>query len=83
MENLSGTGVGPLFKTEMEEILPYTKQTKFDTQDASTLAKASKSDNNFWDNVQQGAGSVGDQIQQGANNAANTVKKWWQSTFGQ
>lgn len=81
--NLSGTGVGPLFKTEMEEILPYTKQTKFDTQDASTLAKASKSDNNFWDNVQQGAGSVGDQIQQGANNAANTVKKWWQSTFGQ
>lgn len=82
LENLSGTGVGPLFKTEMEEILPYTKQTQFDTQDASTLAKASKSSNNFWDNVQQGAGSVGDQIQQGADNAVNTVKKWWQGAFG-
>ncbi|MCH5462693.1 PBP1A family penicillin-binding protein [Secundilactobacillus sp. HBUAS58055] len=83
LENLSGTGVGPLFKTEMEEILPYTKQTQFDTQDASTLAKASKSSNNFWDNVQQGAGSVGDQIQQGADNAVNTVKKWWQGAFGE
>lgn len=82
LENLSGTGVGPLFKTEMEEILPYTKQTQFDTQDASTLAKASKSDDNFWDNVQKGAGSVGDQIEQGANNAVDTVKSWWQSAFG-
>lgn len=82
LENLSGTGVGPLFKTEMQEILPYTKQTQFDTQDASTLAKASKSDNNFWDNVQKGAGSVGDQIEKGANDAVNTVKNWWQSRFG-
>ncbi|GAX02637.1 penicillin-binding protein 2A [Secundilactobacillus pentosiphilus] len=82
LENLSGTGVGPLFKTEMQEILPYTKQTQFDTQDASTLAKASKSDDNFWDSVQKGAGSVGDQIEQGANDAVDTVKNWWQSKFG-
>ncbi|WP_373305655.1 PBP1A family penicillin-binding protein [Secundilactobacillus yichangensis] len=82
LENLSGTGVGPLFKTEMEEILPYTKQTQFDTQDASTLARASKSDNNFWDSVQKGAGSVGDQIEQGANNAVDTVKSWWRGAFG-
>ncbi|MTV82608.1 PBP1A family penicillin-binding protein [Lactobacillus sp. CRM56-3] len=82
LENLSGTGVGPLFKTEMEEILPYTKQTPFNTQDASTLAKASKSSNSFWSNVQKGAGNVGDQIQQGANNAVDSVKKWWQRSFG-
>lgn len=82
LENLSGTGVGPLFKTEMQEILPYTKQTQFNTQDASTLAKASKSDDNFWDNVQRGAGSVGDQIEKGANNAVDTVKNWWQGKFG-
>lgn len=82
LENLSGTGVGPLFKTEMEEILPNTKQTPFNTKDASTLAKASQSDNSFWDNVQDGAASVGDQIKQGADNAADTVKKWWDGAFG-
>ncbi|WP_056947704.1 PBP1A family penicillin-binding protein [Secundilactobacillus odoratitofui] len=82
LENLSGTGVGPLFKTEMEEILPYTKQTSFNTKDAATLAKASQSNSSFWDNVQNGASSVGDQIEQGASNAADTVKKWWSDTFG-
>ena len=82
LENLSGTGVGPLFKTEMEEILPYTKQTSFNVKDASTLAKAQQSDSSFWDNVTNGASSVGDQVKQGVNNAADTVKRWWDDAFG-
>lgn len=82
LENLSGAGVGPLFKTEMEEILPYTKQTSFNVKDASTLAKAQQSDSSFWDNVTNGASSVGDQVKQGVNNAADTVKRWWDDAFG-
>lgn len=82
LENLGGTGISTLFKTELQEILPYTKQTSFNTKDAATLAKASKSANNssFWGNVQNGASQVGKQIKKGASSAANSVKKWWSNT---
>ncbi len=82
LENLGGTGISTLFKTELQEILPYTKQTSFNTKDAATLAKASKSANNssFWGNVQNGASQVGKKIKKGASSAANSVKKWWSNT---
>ena len=39
LENLSGTGIGPLFKNEMQSIIPTTKETKFDVQNAQSLAR--------------------------------------------
>lgn len=77
LENLSGTGVGPLFKTQMEQILPYTKQTPFETKDATSLAKAANSSSSVWDDIQNGAADIGNQIERGASSAANTVKRWW------
>jgi Membrane carboxypeptidase (penicillin-binding protein) len=38
----SENGLAPLFKNEMENILPETKGTDFGVKDAANLAKASK-----------------------------------------
>lgn len=77
LENVSGTGEGPLYKAEMESILPNTKGTAFNTKDASTIANSkssgSSSSGDIWDSVQKGINNAGKQF----NNAADTVKSWW------
>ncbi len=79
LENVSGTGEGPLFQAEMQGILPNTKGTSFTTKDASTLAKAessgtTSSSSDIWDQVQNGIDNAGKSF----NNAADTVKSWWE-----
>lgn len=79
LENVSGTGEGPLFQAEMQGILPNTKGTSFTTKDASTLAKAENNgtgsgSSDIWDQVQDGIDNAGKTF----NNAANTVKSWWE-----
>ncbi|WP_125572683.1 PBP1A family penicillin-binding protein [Levilactobacillus huananensis] len=77
LENVSGTGEGPLFQAEMQSILPNTKGTSFTTKDASTLAKAENSGSSstdIWDQVQQGIDNAGKTF----NNAADKVKSWWE-----
>ncbi|ANZ58289.1 transglycosylase domain-containing protein [Fructilactobacillus lindneri] len=82
LENLSGTGVNTLYKQQMEQIIPYTKQTPFKTQDAATLVKekdkqnkhSSSKDKNdlagkvqdFSKNVEVGAKSVAHNLIDGA-----------------
>lgn len=79
LEDVSGTGEGPLFQAEMQGILPNTKGTSFDTKDASTLANAqsngsSNSTSNIWDSVQKGIDNAGKSF----NNVADKVKSWWE-----
>ncbi|WP_341778541.1 PBP1A family penicillin-binding protein [Levilactobacillus sp. HBUAS70063] len=79
LENVSGTGEGPLFQAEMQGILPNTKGTSFTTKDASTLAKAESSGtdssaSDIWDQVQDGIDNAGKTF----NNAADKVKSWWE-----
>ncbi|HJE86890.1 PBP1A family penicillin-binding protein [Levilactobacillus brevis] len=79
LENVSGTGEGPLFQAEMQGILPNTKGTSFTTKDASTLAKAENSGtdssaSDIWDQVQNGIDNAGKSF----NNAADKVKSWWE-----
>lgn len=81
LENVSGTGEGPLYQAEMQSILPNTKGTAFNTKDASTIAKAessgtsSSNSSDVWDSVQKGIDNAGKSF----SNAANTVKSWWNS----
>ena len=77
LEDVSGVGEGPLFQAELQGILPNTKGTSFDTQDASTLAKGEStggSTSDIWDQVQQGLDNAGKSF----NNAADKVKSWWE-----
>ena len=72
-----------LFKTEMEGIIPTTKQTSFNVQAASTLAnKASQSSssssssttNDFWSNVVEAGKNFGNAVQEKANEFKQQLK---------
>lgn len=67
-----------LFKTEMEQILPNTKETEFSTKSASTLANNdNSSSSNIWDEIQNSTSSVGDKISQGADSISGTASNLW------
>ncbi|MCY9806980.1 PBP1A family penicillin-binding protein [Lentilactobacillus senioris] len=72
LENLSGNGVGPLFQSEMTGMLPYTKNSDFDTQDAQTIMadrnkNKNSGSNGFWGDVKDKASEYVNDIGQGAD----------------
>ncbi len=70
LENLSGTGLGPLFRNEMQTILPYTKDTSFGVQDAQTMAKSNNNNiDDVWNTIQNKANQY-------ANNFTSQAKQW-------
>ncbi|HIY93257.1 PBP1A family penicillin-binding protein [Companilactobacillus sp. HBUAS56275] len=74
----SENGLAPLFKNEMENILPETKGTDFGVKDAANLAKASK-DNS-------GNKDITKSIEDGVNNVKNKATEWYndiKNFFGQ
>ncbi|MEJ6400483.1 transglycosylase domain-containing protein [Nicoliella lavandulae] len=81
LENLSGTGIGPLFRSEMASIIPTTKQTQFNTQDAQSIVDAqnnqSSSNSNIWDNVKKSGNSVGKSIENGFDAVKKQTGKWF------
>lgn len=88
LENLSATGVGPLFRNEMQSILPYTANTAFNTKDAATIAKGESggSSSSIWDSVAKGASDFSDKVTKGASGAAQAAKDLWdqaKSVLGQ
>ncbi len=77
LENLSGTGMGPLFRTEMQTMLPYTKNTSFDTKDAQSIAQADQQGHgNFWDTIQKKTEQYSDSVGKAAKNLIDDAKKW-------
>lgn len=80
LENLSGTGMGPLFRNEMQTMLPYTKNSSFNTKDAQTIVQDQQnSHNNLWDTIQKKTEQYSDSIGQKAKRFIDDAKKW----FGQ
>ncbi len=78
LSDTSYVNTNTLFKTEMTQILPNTKQTEFNTKDAATLAK-NKDDSatSVWDEVQNGASQFGDKVSQGASSFGQKAADWW------
>ena len=77
LENLSGTGVGPLFKNEMQTMLPYTKNSSFNTQDAQSIVQGESSNDNLWDTIQKKTNQYGNQIEQKAKDLIDDAKSWF------
>ncbi|UQS86725.1 PBP1A family penicillin-binding protein [Nicoliella spurrieriana] len=81
LENLSGTGIGPLFKSEMSSIIPTTKQTQFNTEDAQTIIDQRNSNNNksdnVWDNVKKSGNNIGKNIENGFDTVKKQTSKWF------
>lgn len=81
LKSLSENQLSALFKNEMSNILPNTKGTSFDTQDASTLAQqgsdssSSGSGSSVWNGVEDGANKVGQAVKDTAKNWFSQAKK--------
>ncbi|MGQ2375973.1 PBP1A family penicillin-binding protein [Companilactobacillus zhachilii] len=71
-------GMSTLFKNEMTNILPDTKETDFGVKDASSLAQGNTSDS--------GKNDIAKSIQDGVNNVKNKATEWYndiKNFFGQ
>lgn len=77
MTNTSIDGLAPIFKYEMQALLPTTAQTSFDTEDAQTLAKkeSTKDSNQLVDSIQSG-------FKNGVNKAKDTANQWYNTVKG-
>lgn len=84
IENAGTRGGSALFKTLMEDILPYTKGTQFSVKAASTLAaenstdtddtSSSSSSDSLWDTIK----NAGQQVEEGASNLKDSASSWLQ-----
>lgn len=77
MKNTSIDGLAPIFKYEMQQLLPTTAQTNFDTEDAQSMAK--KEDDQDSDKV---VNSLQSGIKDGVNKAKETVNQWYNNLKG-
>ena len=77
MKNTSIDGLAPIFKYEMQQLLPTTAQTSFDTEDAQSMAK--KEDDQDSDKV---VNSLQSGIKDGVNKAKETVNQWYNNLKG-
>lgn len=74
LPGISEEGVAPLFKSEMENILPYTNTTKFKAQDAASMYQDKNTvedPKNWYDNLQNNFNSVKDNATKWYNSIRN------------
>lgn len=71
IEDAGASGGASLFKAELEGILPYTKETKFDVQAASVTAAQNNESANFWDNFKNST-------EEGSNDLKEKADSWIQ-----
>ena len=84
LQGTSESGVAPAFKAEMQGILPYTKNTKFDTEDADTMANNSKknSPQGWFSNIGGNLGKTVNDTMNNINNAGQAVGQWYNQIKG-
>lgn len=74
----SASGVAPVFKSEMENILPYTKKTEFNETSADQMAQNHGLDGDsgsWWNDVTKN-------IQNGFDQAGETLNEWYNDAKG-
>lgn len=75
MHGVSETGVTHLYKSEMENLLPYSKQTRFTEKPAGEIQKANGANQNVW-------GKIGESLRQGLGGAGSKVNEWYNNFKG-
>lgn len=72
LHSLSETGVAPLYKAEMEAILPYSGKTNFTEKDPTQMKKEKEESGTDWtESIQNGFDSVKDTASQWYNSVKN------------
>ena len=86
IENAGTRGGAALFKSEMEGILPKTKQSQFKVKAASTLAYENiSSSSNLWDSIKNAGANIeksGSGIKQKVDSCIDAGKQKLQQIFG-
>lgn len=86
LQGTSVQGVAPIFKLEMENMLPYTKNTSFGTNDAATIAKqnseSSVGSGDWFDDIGSGVNDAVEKAKDGFGNAKNTIDQWYNNVKG-
>ena len=86
IENAGTRGGAALFKSEMEGILPKTKQSQFKVKAASTLAYENiSSSSNLWDSIKNAGANIeksGSGIKQKVDSWIDAGKQKLQQIFG-
>ncbi|MBA1434588.1 transglycosylase domain-containing protein [Bombilactobacillus bombi] len=84
LQNSSTQGIAPLFKTELETILPYTKNTAFGVEDAATIAQRNQHHSpQGW--LEDFGGEMRKKVEDTINNFNNTrqgVSQWYNQIKG-
>ena len=75
MHGVSETGVTRLYKSEMENILPYTPQTEFTEKSPTEISKEAGNNKNWLD-------SMNDQVKKGMDDAGAKVNEWYNNIKG-
>ncbi|ALV22994.1 PBP1A family penicillin-binding protein [Carnobacterium antarcticum] len=72
----SSTGVGPLFKLQMENVLPKTPQTPFGTQSAETIVQSKSEEQPQWkEDLKENVDYWSEQFKKGAENLKDKAGK--------
>lgn len=81
LSGTSGTNLANIFKTEMNGILPYTKGTAFEVNDAastsSTTSSVNKDISDAWNSFKDKASEVGQKITEHLPALKEKVKELW------
>lgn len=75
MKGVSETGVTRLYRSEMQNILPYTPQTQFTEKSPTEISKETGSDKKWFDNIN-------DQLKKGMDDAGLKVNEWYNNVKG-
>lgn len=78
----SSTGVGPLFKAQMENILPVTPQTTFETKSAEEIVAEQNPQPDWSDNLKETFDNVKETLDEGFSGLKDKTSEWLNGVFG-
>ncbi|MFL2099189.1 PBP1A family penicillin-binding protein [Desemzia sp. FAM 23989] len=82
MTTSSATGVGPLFKAQMEEILPETPLTAFETKSAEAILAEKEPQENWTDNLQDSVDYWKEKVNDGVSELKDKTANWLDGLLG-
>ncbi|MBM6613410.1 PBP1A family penicillin-binding protein [Desemzia sp. RIT804] len=82
MTTSSATGVGPLFKAQMENILPETPLTAFETKSAEAIVAEKAPQDNWTDNLQESVDYWKEKVNEGVSNLKDKTANWLNGLLG-
>lgn len=75
-------GVGPLFKAQMEQLLPQTPLTAFETKSAETLVAEENPQEDWKEDIKESVDNLKEKINDGVSTLKEKTSGWLNGVFG-